>query len=118
MTGRKVAFGSVEIIELPYTIGHGPTSGAPVSLGWDLIDRSLFNLDFFEHYRPPRRTKPALRLSAQKRRYLLLKNGHSMNEIELCEMEALRLRKERIMSIRLQRKVHALEMKPVVPKAA
>ena len=70
MTGRKVAFGSVEIIELPYTIGHGPTSGAPVSLGWDLIDRSSFNLDFFEHYRPPRRAKPALRLSAEKRRSL------------------------------------------------
>ena len=70
MTGRKVAFGSVEIIELPYTIGSGPTSGAPVALGWELIDRSCFNLDFFEHYRPPRRTKPALRLSAERRRYL------------------------------------------------
>lgn len=70
MTGTKVAFSSVEIIELPYTIGHGPTSGAPVSLGWEVIDRSSFNLDFFEHYRPPRREKPALRLTAQKRRDL------------------------------------------------
>ena len=70
MADRKVAFDSIEIIELPYTIGCGPTSGAPVTLGWELIDRSCFNLDFFEHYRPPRRAKPSLRLSAEKRRNL------------------------------------------------
>ena len=63
-TSRKkfVSFSDIEIIELPYSIGDGPASGAPLSVGWDVQDRSLFSIDFFEYYRPQRRTKQALRL--------------------------------------------------------
>jgi hypothetical protein len=70
MTRKSVSFSKIEIIELPYTVGDSPTLGAPVTLGWEPIDRSVFNINFFESFRPPRRKKPALRLSAAKRKHL------------------------------------------------
>ena len=67
---NRVSFSQVEIIELPYTIGDGPATGVPISVGWEAQDRSCFGVDFFEQYRPRRRPKPALRLSDERRQYL------------------------------------------------
>jgi hypothetical protein len=67
---RKVSFNQIEIIELPYTIGDGPATGVPVTVGWKAQDRTAFGLDFFEQYRPKRRTKNALRLSPDFRTHL------------------------------------------------
>eukprot|EP00980_Cylindrotheca_fusiformis_P010013 scaffold2214_cov139-Cylindrotheca_fusiformis.AAC.10 len=119
MIKKHVAFGNVEIIELPYTVGNGPASeGAPVSIGWEPIERNMFKVEFFEAFRPPRRTKPALRMSATRRKYLLLRNGHSLDEIEEGEQEAIKLRKERSLAIRMQRKLDQADMKSMTPVAA
>jgi hypothetical protein len=45
--------------------------------------------------------------------FRLLKNGHSLKEINCCEQEALKLRKERVMAIRLQRELMLTERKLV-----
>ena len=67
---RRVAFSKVEIIELPYTIGDGPATGVPIAVDWVAQDRTAFGLDFFEQYRPQRRSKQALRLSQEARTHL------------------------------------------------
>lgn len=105
-SNTRVSFSNVEIIELPYTVGDGPASGgAPLTIGWEPVDRSVFELNLFEKYRTrSRRSKPALRLTAERRRLLLLKNGHSLSEINCGEQEAMQLRKERFMTLRMQRR--------------
>ena len=102
----RVSFNNVEIIELPYTVGDGPaTGGAPLTIGWEPVDRSIFDLNIFEKYRTrSRRHTSALRLTPERRRLLLLKNGHSLSEISCGEQEAMKLRKERFMALRMQRR--------------
>ena len=67
---RRVTFGNIEIIELPVEIGDGPAFGPPISVGWEAMARTEFNLEFFESYRPQRKPKQALRLNGQTRREL------------------------------------------------
>jgi hypothetical protein len=68
---KAVAFAAVEIIELPYGIGAGaPNSGIPISVEWIPQDRSVFGVDFFEQYRPKRRSLQQLRLSDERRQFL------------------------------------------------
>jgi hypothetical protein len=67
---RKVSFNAIEIIELPYAVGDGPATGVPISVGWEVQERSVFSIDFFEQYRPRRRPLEALRLSNERRQYL------------------------------------------------
>lgn len=72
-----VGFSSVEIIELPYTLGDNPavSCGPPISASWGSQKRTILNLDFFEQYRPFRRDKEALHLSRRARTelYVMLK---------------------------------------------
>jgi hypothetical protein len=67
---KSVSFHEIEIIELPYSIGDSPASGVPLSVGWEPQDRSLFSVDFFEQYRPRRRSRNALRLPHCHREHL------------------------------------------------
>ena len=69
---RRVSFTDVEIIELPYTLGDNPcvSSGVPISASWKAQKRTCLKLDFFEQYRPKRRTKVELHLSKEARKSL------------------------------------------------
>ena len=105
----KVSFNNVEIIELPYTVGDGPSSGAFLTVGWEPVDRSVFNINLFETYRTrSRRSKSDLRLSKASRRLLLLNNGHSLKEISCGEEAAMRLRKERFLAFRMRRRLRQM----------
>jgi hypothetical protein len=56
---KSVQFHHVEIIELPRILGDNPSlssGGPPMSVGWEAIRRSEFELGFYEKYRPKRRT--------------------------------------------------------------
>jgi hypothetical protein len=72
MKKKKVSFADVEIIELPYTLGDNPSVslGVPISASWEAQKRTTMNLDFFETYRPTRRTKQELALSREDRKHL------------------------------------------------
>ena len=105
----KVSFNNVEIIELPYTVGDGPSSGAFLTVGWEPVDRSVFNINLFETYRTrSRRSKSDLRLSKESRRLLLLNNGHSLKEISCGEEAAMKLRKERFLAFRMRRRLRQM----------
>jgi hypothetical protein len=68
---KHVTFSSVHIIEFPYIIGHNPcNTGVPI--GADIVaqHQTSFHIDFFETYRPERRPKSLLQISADDRRAL------------------------------------------------
>ena len=67
-----VTFKSVEIIELPYTLGDNPcvSSGCPIMPSWEAQKRTTFRLDFFERYRPKRRSKLELHIPKEARKQL------------------------------------------------
>ena len=71
-SSRRVSFGNVEIIELPYALGDNPsvTCGVPISASWKSQKRTKLQLDYFETYRPNRRTKKQLLLSREDRKQL------------------------------------------------
>ena len=103
---RQVSFNQVEIVELPYTIGDGPANGTPVTVQWEAQDRTAFRLDFFEQYRPKRRSQSQLRLSPESRSQKLLRSGHTWEEICEGANNAAQLRKERTTSIQ---QIYALQ---------
>ena len=56
--------------------------GPKLTIEWDCQKRTVFNVDFFETYRPKRRTSPqSLLLSKSNRIKLLLQQGFRMDEI-------------------------------------
>jgi hypothetical protein len=69
---RHVRFSSLEIVELPYAVGDNPcvSSGVPIAASWVAQKKTKFDIDFFERYRPPRRSKKELLLSAVDRKAL------------------------------------------------
>jgi hypothetical protein len=68
---KHVTFSNVHIIEFPYIIGHNPCN-AGVPIGADIVaqHQTSFRIDFFETYRPERRPKSLLQMSADDRRAL------------------------------------------------
>mmetsp|Transcript_16271 Transcript_16271/g.30196 ORF Transcript_16271/g.30196 Transcript_16271/m.30196 type:complete len:349 (+) Transcript_16271:77-1123(+) len=93
---RRVGFSKVNIIEFPYAIGDTPcSSGVPIGASYVAQHQTSFQLDFFERYRPERRTKSDLHISAEDRRALLLKSGYTSKEISEAAKEATRIRKQR-----------------------
>jgi hypothetical protein len=69
--GHRVAFSKIEIIELPYSLGDNPCCmGPPIAPSWIAQKRTTLDLEFFERYRPERRSKNALLLSRQARKSL------------------------------------------------
>jgi hypothetical protein len=69
---RYVRFGSLEIVELPYTIGDNPcvSSGPPIAASWLSQKKTKFDIDFFERHRPARRSRKELVLSTVDRNAL------------------------------------------------
>jgi hypothetical protein len=67
---RRVSFNEVEIIELPMTVGDGPSLGVPLTVDWQPQGRSKFDIDFFEEFRPERRCKNQLRMGPESRERL------------------------------------------------
>jgi hypothetical protein len=67
---RRVSFNEVEIIELPMTVGDGPSIGVPLTVDWEPQERSKFSIDFFEQFRPMRRVRNQLRILPASREQL------------------------------------------------
>ena len=82
---KSVRFHSIEIIECPVTIGDNPSvsSGVPITIEWTCQKRTKLGLEFFEKFRPPRRScMKKLRLKSSQREKLLRKAGHTTEEID------------------------------------
>ena len=82
---KSVRFHSIEIIECAVTIGDNPSvsSGVPITIEWTCQKRTKLGLEFFEKFRPPRRScMKKLRLKSSQREKLLRKAGHTTEEID------------------------------------
>lgn len=98
---RSVGFATIEIIELPYTVGDNPSvsCGAPISASWYSQKRTSLDLEFFEQYRPLRRNKKDLHLTKEARKELLLQSGHTEKDIQLAAQHAMRTKQQRLETI-------------------
>ena len=69
---RKVAFSTLDIVELAYTLGDNPSvgRGAPIACGNHVQERICFEVDYFEQHRPKRRYNKELILSKSRREAL------------------------------------------------
>ena len=87
---KRVSFESVEIIELPFALGDNPSvsHGPPLTTEWEAQHRTTLDLDFFETYRPSRRTGRNLVVSYEDREKLLLEHGFSKQQIAAASTEA------------------------------
>jgi hypothetical protein len=85
MIKKRVRFETVEIIELPISIGDNPSvrEGAPLTTEWVAQQRTTLNLEYFEAYRPARRRSTReLILSPSYRTKLLQRQGYTQDEID------------------------------------
>lgn len=59
---QKVRFENIEILEFHYTMGDNPsvTSGCPISLGMDLVNRVNLDVNFYEKNRGKRKHRKKL----------------------------------------------------------
>lgn len=68
---RSVHFKTIELIEIAIVLGDNPslsTGGPPMTLGWEALRRSQFELDYYEEYRPKRKaTRRDLIISSKAR---------------------------------------------------
>jgi len=101
---RNVSFSSLEIRSYNITLGDAPTSCA-VSLDWEYDPSATqeYEVETYEAYRettPPRNTKELL-MPESHRQYLLLRDaGLSRREIGLALDEAVRVAKQRQVTVR------------------
>lgn len=99
MGKKQVGFDSIEIIELPMTLGDHPSvsSWPPLTVGWKEQQRTTYSIDFFEKYRPQRRSLSGLVLSAETREGILFGNGFCSTEAPFVSFigEAGRVRKRK-----------------------
>jgi hypothetical protein len=98
---KSVQFKTIEIFEYPITLGDNPsvTSGAPLTIEWEVQRKSKFLLEYFERHRPAYKQKNNLRISGTGRKQLLLRCGFSDEEIINAALEATEMKKERLDTI-------------------
>jgi hypothetical protein len=103
---RSVLFGDVQVMEFAMELGDNPavSSGCPLQISWDLQSSTAYDLEMYEHLRPPseRRSKGKLRISSQKRAQILLEQGHTMEEICTMTLQALMIKESREQRIQNQ----------------
>jgi hypothetical protein len=95
---RNVCFSNLEIRSYNITLGTAPTrNGPPISLDWDYdpAETATYEVDAYEHYRHPRRTKIELLMPPSHREDLLRDAGFSRNQIKLAKEEAQLALKQR-----------------------
>jgi hypothetical protein len=68
-TNKQVTFDDIEILEFHYILGDNPsvTSGCPVALGTELVDKSVFDVDCYEQCRGKRKHRKKLIMPVSKR---------------------------------------------------
>ena len=91
---RRVSFGQLEILEFPSMLGDNPSVrvGAPLTLSWWPIRKSILQVDLLPDRRGPR-SKPRA-LPAYERELLLLSKGYDFLEIEQASKRPCKLHQE------------------------
>jgi hypothetical protein len=116
MCKKRVTFHTIEIIELPMSLGNHPdvSGGPPLTTEWTAQKRTILNIDFFEAYRPARESARGLIISKAHREQLLLEHGFSWDDIQEAANTAATIKKERqetrkakLVSVKAKKERHA-----------
>ena len=96
---KHVSFSDVLIRDYDITIGDHPdcSIGPPISLSWDFYQYPSINLEQYEIYRPPRRTRRQLMLNYYQRMYIL-------EQSVVLSKEDVKLAVKNVEKAKLQRK--------------
>lgn len=83
MCARQVRFTTIEIIEFPIILGDNPavSSGPPLTIDWEPQQRTQFDLNVFEEYRPKRRHRKDLPIDPVIREEVLVASGIGLDQI-------------------------------------
>jgi hypothetical protein len=120
MRRRSVCFSSLEIRSYDVTLGNTPTFyGPPVTLDWNYDDAEtqVYDVDFYEHHRHPRRTKCELVIPPSHREYSLMIEGFSRSQIKIATEEAKRAAKQREKTIKTLNRTSRLSLDEMWDKA-
>ena len=81
--GRNVSFSGVDIHEHYYMLDDNPSSseGPLLTISWNFIKLVPMTVDDFEAYKRPNRTMRDFRMSPSERISLLLKSGHTTDQL-------------------------------------
>lgn len=86
LNAKKVSFSSITVHYHMIGLGDSPSvaDGPPIGLTWELLGSELYsNLDHYESVRPKLRGKKKMRLEAPRREKILLRQGTSMEDIQV-----------------------------------
>jgi hypothetical protein len=99
---RTVSFGDIQVMEFPMELGDNPsvTRGCPLTIGWEMLRRTVYDVESYERLRPPerRRSSKQLRIPTEKRTQILLNQGHSLQEIASTAKTALKIKDSRLLT--------------------
>jgi hypothetical protein len=93
---RNVGFQSIEIREHRIELGDNPavSDGVPLTLGWKVLRLTKFDIDTHEIRKAGRKTR-GLRIPADLRAFILLQEGHSINEFVTTTIEINEIKQAR-----------------------
>lgn len=92
---KSVSFGKVCVHEHPVTAGDNPSvsEGVPISLAWQAQSSRTFSS--FEDFEMSCKRRPARKIEAEERMWMLMNAGVSLKEIQHAELMANASREER-----------------------
>jgi hypothetical protein len=96
---KSVSFHRIEIREHERALGDNPavSKGPALSIGWGSVNALSLNVDEYEEFRPPRRTRSELQMPPTVRRQLLVEQvGVNRSEINAASREAERIKQSRL----------------------
>ena len=101
-----VSFGTVRILEFPLVMGDHPevSSGVPTTLDWNVQDTEEMDVRTYEEVVRsicPRRGRE-LAITDSQRTNLLLRAGHSLEDLAEAAMEARRMKLQRAETLQLE----------------
>jgi len=99
---KKVRFASMEIHHHNTILGDNPgspsTTGASLTIDWEVLNSRSLSVDTFEETRGPRQSKKDLKLSKESRAQLLRRAGFSPAHIQMATNLAQAIRNARKIS--------------------
>lgn len=103
-TTKSVSFGEVDILEFPIILGENPavSGGAPIEIGWELLDRQKRDVQLYEYMRGSQRRldRKSFVLSASERARMLKGLGYTKTDIESATLRAEAAQKQRTESLK------------------
>ena len=94
---KGVVWKDLEIKTYENILSDNPsvTSGAPIGIGWKVIETHKIDIDSYEKYHPERRTRVELALPASLREELLREIGYSRGELREVILETKEVKQKR-----------------------